>query len=224
VFLERVIELDTVQRHRSAVRDEGVEHFFAAGRRPGQWGDNLWPLDEWPTPLTEDQTNLGGPPAWSPALKAAWAAAEQPWREFVAALRSGELGATGRHAASGVRGVIDPVEFARIGLVLDVHNGDVLDGKRRPLWTSLTLEAADDRELAPRSVKSRSERIQNAREKRQIVRDASARLIKKYPELETHRKVLAQRIERECHEPLKQRGHKSDLPNSWKTILKYLHD
>jgi hypothetical protein len=210
VFLDRVIARDAVQRHRGAVREEYVEHFFAAGRRPSLWGDDLWPLDEWPTPPAEDLTNYGGPPAWSPALQAAWAAAEQPWRAFVAALRSGTLVATGRHAASGVRGVIDSIEFARTGLVLDVRNGDLLDNKRRPLWSSLLVVQTGQAPAAMTAAheSTRGERSEKKEEKARICREMAATLIDETPALENIPTTLARRVEQRCLHKLQQLGHK----------------
>ena len=223
VFLERVIELDAVQRHRGAVQDEYVEHFFTAGRRPSLWGDDLWPLDEWPTPPTEDLTDYGGPPAWSPALQAAWAAAEQPWRAFVAAWRNGDWVATGRHAVSCVRGDIDPVELARTGLILDVRNGDLLDASRRPLWTSLVVQEASQLPAAMTTAhkSARGERSENKEEKERICQAAADILIGQTQTLEDKPTTLARRVEKHCLRELQLLGHKK-TKYSYKTVGRYL--
>jgi hypothetical protein len=145
VFLERVIHIKRVQRHRKAVRDEQAGQ-FSAGCIPGR--DFRWPLDEWLAGQREDLSAYGGPPAWSPELQAAWDDVRPGWKGFVAELRSGALAVTGRHPESGIRATVDPSEFSRAELWLDVRNGDLYDYSRRPaiesvpidrLWASLVV-------------------------------------------------------------------------------------
>ena len=72
--------------------------------------------------------------------------------EFIAELANGELIANGVHPATGVRGEIDPSEWARTGLVLDVRNGDLIEGwygrpigKHTVRWSAIALPAAIQR-------------------------------------------------------------------------------
>jgi len=45
VFLERVIRIDAVQRHRTQATDEYASGFFDAGRLLGELDDFRWSLD-----------------------------------------------------------------------------------------------------------------------------------------------------------------------------------
>ena len=60
-------------------------------------------------------------------MQHAWNAAVAAFAEFIAALVNGELIANGVNPATGVRCEIDPAEWARTGLVLDVRNGDLIE-------------------------------------------------------------------------------------------------
>ena len=153
VFLERVIRIDAVQRHRAAAvtDDERTAQFFDAGRRPGSFGDFKWSLD---SPAADNWGPLapstGEKPApMSSAMQQAWDAVVAAWRTFIAELASGKLIASGVHPASGVRSEIDPAEWTRTGLVLDVRNGDLIEGlydrpygKHTVRWSTIVLRAA----------------------------------------------------------------------------------
>ena len=84
-------------------------------------------------------------------MQHAWDAAVAAWNGFIAALANGELIASGVHPATGVRSEVDPAEWTRTGLILDVRNGDLHEvhdlieerpGKQTVRWTSITLRAA----------------------------------------------------------------------------------
>jgi hypothetical protein len=153
VFLERVIRIDAMQRHRAAAvtDDERTAQFFDAGRRPGSFGDFKWSLD---SPAADDWGPLapstGEKPApMSSAMQQAWDAVVAAWRTFIAELAAGELIASGVHPASGVRSEIDPAEWTRTGLVLDVRNGDLIEGlydrpygKHTVRWSTIVLRTA----------------------------------------------------------------------------------
>ena len=79
-------------------------------------------------------------------------------QKFIAELANGELIASGMHPSTGVRGEIDPAEWTRTGLVLDVRNGDLIEGwygrpsgKHTVRWSAITLRAAKQ----PRQKKGR---------------------------------------------------------------------
>jgi hypothetical protein len=151
-FLARVIENADVQRHRAAVTDDRTADFFSAGRRPGLFGDFLWSLDA-PEAFPPGPIAPMTPIAISPAMQRAWDAAMVAWRAFVAALADGELIASGLHPASGVRCELDPAEWSRTGLTLDVRDGDLIevrDGKRTVRWTAIVLRAAKQRRQGQR--------------------------------------------------------------------------
>ena len=157
-FLARVIEIEAVQCYRTAVTDDHTAHFFTTGRRPGVFGDFIWSLDApeafpWGpiAPATSEE------PVSLP-MQQAWDAAVAAWAGFIAALVNGELIASGVHPATGVRSEIHPAEWARTGLVLDVRNGDLIEGfygrppgKHTVRWSAITLRAAKQ----PRQKKGR---------------------------------------------------------------------
>ena len=141
VFLERVIRIDAVQGYRAAVIDDHTAQFFAEGSRPGVFGDFQWSLDA-PEAFPWGPIAPAEPTPVSPAMQRAWDAAVAAFAEFIAALVKGELIASGRHLASGVRCDLDPAEWTRTGLILDVHDGDLIQvrhGKHTVLWGSITL-------------------------------------------------------------------------------------
>jgi hypothetical protein len=150
VFLERVIRIDAVQRHRAAVTDDHTAQFFAAGRRPGVNGDFKWSLN---APTALDWGPLGPftgekPAPMSPAMQQAWDAAVAAWRKFIAELANGEMIANGRHPLSGIRTEIEPFEWSRTELVLDVRNGDLIEGwygrppGKHTVWSAIVVRAA----------------------------------------------------------------------------------
>jgi hypothetical protein len=142
VFLERVIKIDAVQRHREAVTDsDHAAQFFDTGRRPGPFGDFKWSLDE---PAAGDWGQLAPftgerSASLSPAMQQAWTAAVAQWRKFIAELANGEMKAIGTHPVSGIRTEIDPSEWSRTKLVLDVRNGDLIEGWYGRSYGSHTL-------------------------------------------------------------------------------------
>jgi hypothetical protein len=162
VFLERVIKIDAVQRHRAAgvTNAEHTAQFFDAGRRPGSFGDFKWSLNapaagDW-GPLAPSSGEKPAP--MSSALQQAWDAAVAEWRKFIAELAKGEMIANGMHPVSGIRTEIDPFEWSRTELVLDVRNGDLIEGwygrpygKHTVRWSGITLRAAKQ----PRQKKAR---------------------------------------------------------------------
>ena len=109
VFLERVIRIDAVQRHREAVTDDDKLPpwvFFSAGCRPKLTGNFRWSLD------APEEEFPGAPPGApfdsllnhiSPPMQLAWDAAVAAFKEFIKAIRNGELIANGEHSATGVR-------------------------------------------------------------------------------------------------------------------------
>jgi hypothetical protein len=150
VFLEQV-RIEAVQRHRAAAvaDDERTASFFDTGHRPGPFGD-MWSLD---TPgasleLIASATSAKPTPV-SSAMQHAWDAAVAAWRKFIAELANGQIIATGVNPTTGVRHEIDRAEWSRTGLVLDVRNGDLVEGlyggpvgKHTVRWTTIVLRAA----------------------------------------------------------------------------------
>ena len=150
-FLARVIKIEAVQCYREAVTDDHTAQFFAAGRRPGVFGDFQWSLDapeafSWGplAPATSEK-----PAPVSLPMQHAWDAAVAAFAEFIAAFVNSELIATGVHPATGIRSEIESAEWARTGLVLDVRNGDLIEGLySRPLgqhtvrWSAIVVRSA----------------------------------------------------------------------------------
>jgi hypothetical protein len=155
VFLERVIQIEAVQRHRAAVTDDDMAQFFSEGCPPWTFGDFLWSLDapreafpwSW-------QVRIGAKRSVSLPMQHAWNAAAAAFEEFIKALKNGELIASGVHPATGVRSKIDRAEWTRTNMILDVRNGDLVQvearngwfdlafGKKTVRWTAITLRAA----------------------------------------------------------------------------------
>jgi hypothetical protein len=158
-----------VQCYRAAVTDDHTAQFFSEGRRPGVFGDFLWSLDRpepFPSGPVAGAVFLWGPipPATSEEplvplpMQHAWDAAVAAWKAFIAAIANGELIASGVHPGTGVRSELHPTEWARTGLVLDVRNGDLIEGwygrpygKHTVRWSAITLRAAKQ----PRQKKGR---------------------------------------------------------------------
>jgi len=160
VFLERVIRIEAVQCHREAVTDETAQFlFFTAGYRPGEFDGFQWSLD------APREDFLGGPIGFvmtpvSVPMKPAWDAAVAAFKEFIKAIKNGELIANGAYPATGVRRDLDRAEWTRTELILDVRNGDLIEryiehvrrssnsdlieGRsiQHVRWSSITLQAA----------------------------------------------------------------------------------
>ena len=149
VFLERVIKIEAVQRYRPAVTDDHTAQFFEGGRRPGVFGDFHWSLDKpeafpW-GPIPPDKEPA--PP--SLPMQHAWDAAVAAWRNFIAQLANNEMIANGMNPISGIRTEIGPFEWSRTDLVLDVRNGDLIEGyygrpigKHTVRWSAIAFPAA----------------------------------------------------------------------------------
>jgi hypothetical protein len=158
VFLERVIQIEAVQCHRAAVTDDDTTQFlfFDAGCRPKLTSHFQWSLD------APEEDFPGAPPGpfdlfinqISPPMQLAWDAAVAAFKEFIKALVNAELIANGVHPTTGVPHDLNPAEWAREGLILDVRNGDLIEvgqGKRTVRWSAITLLAAKQ----PRQKKTR---------------------------------------------------------------------
>jgi hypothetical protein len=133
VFLERVIQIEAVQCHRAAVTDDDTTQFlfFDAGCRPKLTSHFQWSLD------APEEDFPGAPPGpfdlfinqISPPMQLAWDAAVAAFKEFIKALVNAELIANGVHPTTGVPHDLNPAEWAREGLILDVRNGDLFEGR-----------------------------------------------------------------------------------------------
>ena len=76
-------------------------------------------------------------------MKPAWDAAVAAFKEFIKAFANGELIASGKYPATGVRYDLDPAEWTRAGLILHVRNGDLIEGTERTVrWSTITVRAA----------------------------------------------------------------------------------
>ena len=142
VFLDQVIRIEAVQCHRAAVTDDRAWAFFTAGYRPGEFDGWQWSLD------APEEDFLGGPIGFvmtpvSLPMKPAWDAAVAAFKEFIKAFANGELIASGKYPATGVRYDLDPAEWTRAGLILHVRNGDLIEGTERTVrWSTITVRAA----------------------------------------------------------------------------------
>jgi hypothetical protein len=151
VYLARVINIPAVQCHREAVTDDRTAQFFSDGCRP----DTLefqWFLDEPDLSFWEPASAI------SPTSLQAWNVAFVAFLRFNNALVFGELIASGVHPNTGARCEIDPAEWMRTGLILDVRNGDLIEvgqGKRTVRWSAITLRAVTKRR-SPTAKRGRS--------------------------------------------------------------------
>ena len=142
VFLDQVIRIEAVQCHRAAVTDDRAWAFFTAGYRPGEFDGWQWSLD------APEEDFLGGPIGFvmtpvSLPMKPAWDAAVAAFKEFIKAFANGELIASGKYPATGVRYDLNPAEWTRAGLILHVRNGDLIEGTERTVrWSTITVRAA----------------------------------------------------------------------------------
>ena len=147
VFLERVIKIEAVQCYRPAVTEGYTARFFEEGRRPGAFGDFEWLLhrpEDFPWGPLGPATSEKPAPISLP-MQHAWNAAVAAFAEFIAALVNGELIANGVHSASGVRCEIEPAEWTRSGLILDVRDGDLIEvrhGKFTVRWSAIVVRGA----------------------------------------------------------------------------------
>jgi hypothetical protein len=148
VYLARVIQIEAVQCYREAVTDDYTLPFFSGGCRPGRYGDFLWSLDA-PEALPWGPVASAMNPVSLP-MQLAWNAAVAAFKEFIAAIVNGELIASGMPPATGVRRDLEPAEWTRSDLILDVINGDLIDGRYgNPVrWSNITLRAATKRSSA----------------------------------------------------------------------------
>jgi hypothetical protein len=154
VFLERVIKIEAVQHYRAVVTDDHTAKFFEEGQCPGAFGDFLWSLDRLEPFSAQDVEVVflwrPNPPATSVSLSMqhAWDTAVAAWRKFIAEVANGELIAEGMNPISGIRRQIDPFEWSRTDLMLDVRNGDLIEGygwaigKQTVRWSAIAFPAA----------------------------------------------------------------------------------
>jgi hypothetical protein len=154
IFIARVIDIKHVQQERVAVTEKDVADFFDFGRVPGQIGKYLWPLDGAPEPFPKGIEIDGIEKApMSPAMARAWDAAVAAKDAFVADLRAGVLIATATYATTGERRDLEPAEWMRTGLVLEVHDGTLFakgrDGNLFELWGAITLRDAKEQPVEP---------------------------------------------------------------------------
>lgn len=146
-FLARVIQIEAVQCYRMAVTDDHTTEFFAAGRRPGVFGNFEWSLgapEAFPWGPLAPGTSEKPVPVSLP-MQHAWDAAVVAFAEFIAELINGKLIGSGVPPAMGLRCEIDPAEWARTGLILDVRNGNLIevrDGRRTVRWSAIVVRAA----------------------------------------------------------------------------------
>jgi hypothetical protein len=144
VYLARVINIPAVQCHREAVTDDCTLPFFNVGCRPGRYGDFQWSLNA-PEALPWGMNPVSLP------MQLAWNAAVVAFKEFIKALAKGELIASGT-PATGVRCDLEQMEWTRGDLILDVINGDLIDGRYSSVrWSNIKLREAKQ----PRQKKER---------------------------------------------------------------------
>ena len=149
VFMERVIKVPEVQRHRSDADDEGARQFFDSGRRPGLYGGYRWRVD---VPPTASPRRLGrpAPPPLAANVQAAWDAAMPYYRSFTADLFSGVLIAKASNWMSGVRREFAPAEWKQPRLVVNVFRGDLFVRltDSAPTWKAIELHTTEDRPVS----------------------------------------------------------------------------
>src|SRR5262245_1154446 len=78
-------------------------------------------------------------------MQHAWNAAVAAFKKFIKALANGELIASASHPATGLRRDLDPAEWTRTDLILDVRNGDLFEERnfmRTLRWSAIVVRAA----------------------------------------------------------------------------------
>jgi hypothetical protein len=145
VFMERVIKVPEVQRHRSDTDDEGARQFFDSGRRPGLYGDYRWRVDI-PPAASPRRPGLPAPPVLAANVQAAWDAAMPYYRSFTADLFNGVLIAEVSNWMSGVRREFAPAEWKQPRQAVDVLRGDLFVRltDSAPTWKAIALRAPED--------------------------------------------------------------------------------
>jgi hypothetical protein len=128
--------------------DELHAAVFREGQYPGIIVDFKWPLDlaakdleyHFAKPVvsfTSDPTPLA-----SDAVKHASAAIVYRWRALRDTLSGGKVIVRGTFVATGTIGFIDPLQWTRAGLCVDVRNGDLFEEENNKLtlrWSGLAL-------------------------------------------------------------------------------------
>ena len=145
VYLAWVINIPPVQCHREAVTDDRTAQFFSEGCHPNTL-DFQWSLDE-PDAFPWGPVASAINPVSLP-MQHAWNAAFVAFLRFIDALAFGELIASGVNPNTGARCEIDPAEWMRTGLILDVRNGDLIEvdqGTRTVRWSAMTVRAVTKR-------------------------------------------------------------------------------
>jgi hypothetical protein len=101
-------------------------------------------------------------------MQLAWNAAVAAFKEFIAAIVNGELIASGMPPATGVRRDLEPAEWTRSDLILDVINGDLIDGRYgNPVrWSNITLPGGDKAQLAHSEARPEPGRLELAHDVR----------------------------------------------------------
>ena len=112
VFLERVIKIQAVQRHRAAVTDDDTAGFFTEGRRPGLSGDFLWSLDA-PSGFPWGPLSPFEPATLSPPMQLRGTRRSRPLQSSSLRSRNGELIASGVHPEPASARDLDPAEWTR---------------------------------------------------------------------------------------------------------------
>lgn len=150
VFMERIIKVPEVQRHRSDADDEGARQFFDSGRRPGLYGNYRWRLDA-PPAASPRRPRRPAPPPLAANVQAAWEAAMSHYQSFTADLFSGALRAEASNWMSGVRREYAPAEWKQPRQVVDVFRGDLFVRltDSAPTWRTIALHTAKGQPARP---------------------------------------------------------------------------
>ena len=128
---------EVVAKGKRVIRREGHQAVFHDGQFPGLYVDYKWPID-----LTVGDCAFGFVrpfviwldrplPKAPPVIKDAAAVLVDRWNALVRLLVRGTLAARGTFASTGIVGVIDPLQWRRHGLWVDVKNGDLLGGREQ---------------------------------------------------------------------------------------------
>jgi hypothetical protein len=153
VYWARVIKIEAVQCHRAAATDEHKGQFFVGGCPSGRDVEFLWSLDR-------PEASMGPVASASQPMQHAWDAAVAGFKEFINAIKRGELIASGMPPATGVRCDLERSEWTRTDQVLDVLNGDLIDVRygNHVRWSNINLRAAKEVPWRPSQIPLGSDR------------------------------------------------------------------
>ena len=159
VFRKFVIEDPEIASLGKRVIREDKRHVsvFREGQHPGLFSDFKWPFDLTARDLALNfvdayLSSTSSPRRASDVIENVSRVIVSRWQALRGILIGGKIIARGTFSATGVVGVIDPLQWERAGLWIDVRNGDLLEeenNKPTLRWSGLALMAPPSLHVKP---------------------------------------------------------------------------